>query len=127
MIGHSNHSENRFLELLKSHEIAVLIDIRSSARSRFARFNKNALNTRLAEHGVEYRHMPELGGRNPLPDRDLAFELKRLLPSPKRTCFLCSEGDFHVCHRHSLIAPIVRPLGCAVLQILPSGSVEEDV
>jgi len=65
MIGHSNHSASRFVELLRMHEIATVIDIRTSPKSRFGQFNKRALAERL-NAGISYLHAPLLGGRNPL-------------------------------------------------------------
>ena len=45
-IGHSNHTLEAFLSLLRLHRIEVLIDTRSAPYSRFApQFNKDALRT----------------------------------------------------------------------------------
>ena len=126
MFGHSNHPLSRFLEILEKHEVRCLIDVRTFARSRFPRFNKAPLSSSLSQIGIEYRHAPRLGGRDPLPTVDLRHEVESLLPRKERTCLLCSEGDPQNCHRHTLIAPILLDMGYTVLQILADGSVQED-
>lgn len=126
MIGHSNHSGSRFVDLLKIHDIECVIDVRTHAKSRWPRFNQKALAALLNAHGIAYQHAPLLGGRNPLPQPEILRELQNYLPPASRTCFLCSEGDPLDCHRHSLIAPAVRGLGYSVVQILRDGSLWED-
>jgi uncharacterized protein (DUF488 family) len=126
MIGHSNHSGSRFVELLRIHGIQAVIDIRTNARSRFPQFNQKALIRLLGEHSVTYQHAPLLGGRSPLPDNEIARELQNHLPTKGRTSFLCSEGDPLECHRHTLVAPAVRRLGYSVFQILRDGTIWED-
>jgi uncharacterized protein (DUF488 family) len=126
MFGHSSHSRIRFIELLKAHQIECIIDIRSSPRSRFPQFNQNALAQLLSAPGIKYVHAPRLGGRNLLPEAELRRELELFLPPDRRLCFLCSEGDPLKCHRHHLVAPIIRRMGYRVFQILPSGDVWEE-
>ncbi|KAB2857470.1 MAG: DUF488 domain-containing protein, partial [Anaerolineae bacterium] len=49
-IGHSNHSLDDFLGLLKQHAITDLVDIRSAPQSRFSpHFNKKRLESTLPE------------------------------------------------------------------------------
>jgi hypothetical protein len=127
MIGHSNHTRSHFVSLLKARQINCVVDIRTSPRSRFPQFNKNALVELLAGHGIAYVHVPRLGGRNPLPEAELARELELFFPPEGHLCYLCSEGDPLKCHRHHLIAPIIRRMGYAVYQILPSGDVWEEL
>ena len=43
-IGHSNHSLEKFLELLQLHKITIIADIRSVPQSRFSpQFNQKNL------------------------------------------------------------------------------------
>jgi uncharacterized protein DUF488 len=43
-IGHSNHSIERFLALLRQHEIATLADVRTAPYSRYSpQFNRDEL------------------------------------------------------------------------------------
>ncbi len=51
-------------------EVTMVVDIRTVPRSRHnPRFNKETLPDELKAAGIEYVHMPGLGGlRHPLPD-----------------------------------------------------------
>jgi len=63
-IGHSTHTFEEFLELLKAHGIDTLVDIRSLPGSRkFPQYNSDNLEVQLPRHGIQYRLMKELGGR----------------------------------------------------------------
>lgn len=64
-IGHSNHTEEKFLGLLREHDIDVLVDVRSQPLSRYnPQFNSNNLKRVLAAAGVRYIFMgDQLGGR----------------------------------------------------------------
>jgi len=54
-IGHSNHPLDKFLNLLKEHEIAALADIRRFPSSRkFPQFNQEELSQALQKSGIEY-------------------------------------------------------------------------
>lgn len=64
-IGHSNLSAEEFLSALKTHDIRVLVDVRSAPASRYApHFNKRELEQFLKQNQVDYRFAGEfLGGR----------------------------------------------------------------
>jgi uncharacterized protein (DUF488 family) len=64
-LGHSNHPLEAFLELLGSHEVAAIADVRSRPFSRFVpHFSKERLERRLAEEGIGYLYLgAELGGK----------------------------------------------------------------
>ena len=69
-IGHSTRSTDALIELLRAHEIALLVDVRTVPRSRHnPQFNKDELPPVLTAAGIEYRHGPELGGLRK-PDRE---------------------------------------------------------
>jgi uncharacterized protein (DUF488 family) len=60
-IGHSSRPLREFLQLLQAHEL--LIDVRKAPGSRnYPQFNHHTLEQALAEIGVGYLHMPQLGG-----------------------------------------------------------------
>jgi uncharacterized protein (DUF488 family) len=69
-IGHSTHSADTFLALLRANGIDGLADVRTIPRSRrHPHFGRDLLDPRLREEGIEYRHFAGLGGlRKPLPD-----------------------------------------------------------
>src|SRR5437899_11235116 len=63
-IGHSTRSIDEFIEALKFFEIQTLADVRSFPGSRrYPQFNKENLRASLAEAGIDYIHLPDLGGR----------------------------------------------------------------
>ncbi|MBI5930149.1 MAG: DUF488 domain-containing protein [Chloroflexi bacterium] len=127
-IGHSNHSIEDFLALLKKHAITDLVDIRSTPQSRFSpHFNKKRLESTLPEHGMTYHFRGEaLGGRPKDPSvyvgdkadfalvmqqewyqagiQDLFTLLQQIEAKAGRVAIMCSEGDPDQCHRHHLIA-----------------------
>ncbi len=143
-IGHSNHSAEAFLALLRAHGIGRVVDVRSRPVSRWPWFGRERLARALAAAGVDYRWLgeglggrpaaPELLGPDGAPDYDAmaaapAFraalgELLALLDEPLRLAVLCSEGDPQRCHREHLIARAVRPLGVTVRHILRDGRTE---
>lgn len=69
-IGHSTRSLDELVDLVRGHEIATLVDVRTVPRSRFnPQFNRDRLEKDLREAGLEYIHFPSLGGlRKPRPD-----------------------------------------------------------
>jgi len=69
-LGHSTRPIDEFLRLLTAHHVQVLADVRTVPRSRHnPQFEQRALAESLGRAGIEYRHMPELGGlRRPRPD-----------------------------------------------------------
>jgi len=122
MIGHSNQPFARFVELLEMHRVETLIDVRTYARSRWPQFSGNALAAGLAGHGIGYEHRPRLGGKNVAPAEELREEMAAVMEIPGRICLMCSEGSYLDCHRHHLLAPIVREMGHRVMQIHKDGS-----
>ena len=143
-IGHSNHSPERFLELLEQYGIEVLADVRSAPYSRYSpHFNRRALESRLAAKSIRYVFLgEELGGR-PSDDRFYDQEgrvlygemaswsvfldgVKRLSEEAgtSRTIMMCSEGDPSECHRYLLITMVLEDMGVRVGHIRKNGSLE---
>lgn len=62
-VGHSSLTLETFVERLRAHDIETLVDIRSFPGSRkFPHFNKESLTISLPKLGIEYVHLPQLGG-----------------------------------------------------------------
>jgi len=144
-VGHSNHEEREFLDLLRGAGVELLVDVRANPRSRYPQFNRSALAGALGEAGIDYVHLGgELGGRRePRPDSsndaweegpfrgyadhmgsaDFAAGLARLrdLSSERRTAVMCAEADWRHCHRQ-LIADALVSGGDRVLHLGPDGS-----
>ncbi len=127
-IGHSTRSQEELIELLTSHGVATLVDVRTIPRSRRnPQFNTDALAVWLPEIGIRYAHLPKLGGRrrglgDASPNtgwRNESFrgyadymqtdefaaglEELRLLASAGPVALMCAEAVPWRCHR-SLIA-----------------------
>ena len=68
-IGHSTHSIERFIELLRRHGVDAVADVRSTPASRFAlQFNREALRDSLEAASIRYVFLGrELGARSSDP------------------------------------------------------------
>ncbi len=65
-IGHSTRSIAEFVELLKYGRVELVVDIRSTPRSRVnPQFNLNVLPEALAAWQIGYLYIADLGGRRP--------------------------------------------------------------
>ena len=63
-IGHSTHSQEEFIEILKAYDIELLVDVRSYPGSKHVpHFNKENMEMWMPDKSIEYIHMRELGGR----------------------------------------------------------------
>jgi len=154
-IGHSSHTTAAFVDLLRRHEIILVVDVRSQPYSRWAhQFNRETLARDLQDAGIAYQFMGDaLGGRPTDPtlyDRDqerpdyqrveqtpvYQAGIDQLLdlaapPFPPRwgglrgVAVMCSEGDHHRCHRHLLITQTLLGRGVRVLHIQPDGTTVE--
>ena len=63
-VGHSNVPAEVLLDALRSAGIQRLVDVRMFPQSRrHPQFNRERLASTLREAGIEYAHMPSLGGR----------------------------------------------------------------
>lgn len=125
-IGHSTHSNEEFLNILKKYKIETLIDVRSYPGSKYVpHFNKETLKNNLAKNNIHYISMPELGGRRKkieevdytLVDawthkdfknyaaytltKDFEKGLNKLIKIAAKTkvCIMCAESLPWRCHR----------------------------
>jgi uncharacterized protein (DUF488 family) len=63
-IGHSTLESEQFITLLMRHGIRTLVDVRHyPASRRLPHFSQEALAQALAEQGIAYVHLRDLGGR----------------------------------------------------------------
>lgn len=142
-LGHSNHAIERFLELLRRHAVAVVVDVRARPYSRFVpHVSRERLAHLLAAEGIGYRYLgQELGGTPssqqgrgapPMPYvariETPAFQggIARLLETARtqRTALLCRERDPLDCHRLHLVCRYVKPKVGSIRHILPDGRIE---
>lgn len=146
-VGHSTRSSEDFNQILLSHEIGALVDVRSFPGSRrYPQFNKAELARALERVGINYSHAPKLGGRRrPSPEskntawRNASFQayadhmeteefqhgIVELveLAGKKRTTVMCAESLWWRCHR-SLIADFLKAKGFEVIHILDAKKTE---
>lgn len=139
--GHSTRGFDEFTTMLSAYGIEALADVRRFPASRkYPHFSQECLSASLSPAGVEYLHIPELGGRRrPRPDsnntvwRNESFRgyadhmetdgflsgIESLLETAgrKRTVIMCSEAVWWRCHR-ALIADFLKVRGVAVEHIL---------
>lgn len=60
-IGYQGVNIEEFIKYLKNNKIEVLADVRQRPYSRKAGFSKQALNIKLSEVGIAYKHFEALG------------------------------------------------------------------
>lgn len=146
-VGHSNHTEEKFLGLLREHDIDVLVDVRSQPLSRYKpQFNSNNLEMMLTAVGVRYVFMSDqLGGRpdgEEFCDGEEYVLYHRVAEAPfflegierleevnlcqRRVAIMCSEEDPAVCHRHLLVARVMADHGVHVQHIRGDGKVQSE-
>jgi uncharacterized protein (DUF488 family) len=150
-IGHSTRPIEDFLELLRDAGISVVADVRRFPGSRTnPQYGAPAFASALARAGIDYVHLPSLGGRRqPPPDVDpetnalwrepafhnyadyaLGDEFRsglaalRELGRDRRCAVMCAEAVWWRCHRR-IIADYLLAAGEQVFHILGQGHVEE--
>jgi uncharacterized protein (DUF488 family) len=148
-VGHSNHDEREFVELLRGAGVELIADVRRYPGSRRQpHFERTALAAILLEAGIGYRWLGEsLGGRRkPSPDSpngawesdqfrgyadhmasdEFAAGLAELeeLGRERRVAIMCAEAWWVRCPRH-LIADALSARGWRVLHLGANGRLDE--
>jgi uncharacterized protein (DUF488 family) len=144
-LGHSNHSLERFYELLGSQGIEAVIDVRSAPYSRYCpQYNKDALEKSLKSGGIEYTFLGrELGGRRNedscYVDGKIKFELIAKLPifqeglerviretERHKAVLMCAESEPLDCHRTILVCRQLKKIqpDLQITHILSNGTTE---
>jgi uncharacterized protein (DUF488 family) len=122
-IGHSTRSFDEFVSLLVTHGVRQVVDIRTIPKSRrHPQFERDALAAALPGRGIEYRHLPGLGGlRHPrrdspntgwrnesfrgyadymgTPTFERALDDLIALARTQPTAMMCAEAVWWRCHR----------------------------
>lgn len=143
-IGHSNHRLEKFISLLKSNEIELVVDIRSRPYSRFASwFNKAAINESLHDNEIRYIFLGDKLGGKPDDKRyydaegHVAYSLiaarpefhegiERLMKGcmGHRIALMCSEENPLNCHRFHLVSESLENNGINVIHIRGDGRLQ---
>jgi uncharacterized protein (DUF488 family) len=141
-VGHSTHSWERFVALLRNAGITAVADVRSSPYSRFSpQFNRDQMRDELGREGVSYVFLgKELGGR-PASRRfycegvadyekmahteDFKKGLERVIEGAKKykIALMCSEQEPLDCHRCLLVGRAFVECGVGVTHIQDDGTV----
>jgi uncharacterized protein (DUF488 family) len=146
-IGHSTHSLEAFLGILRAHRVEALGDVRVMPGSkRYPHFNREVFSESLSKVGITYAHFPHLGGRRKArpdspntawrnesfrgyadymetPDFLRGMDDLQELALAKRTAIMCAEAVWWQCHR-AMISDWMKAHGIEVLHILSENKVE---
>ena len=146
-IGHSTRKLEELVNLLKTNNVRLLVDVRTIPRSRHnPQFNKDELASSMPKSGICYLHFPRLGGlRHPRKDstntawRNAGFRgyadymetaefetaLTELIDMSKKDtlAMMCAEAVYWRCHR-SLLSDALLVRGIDVRHILSATKVE---
>jgi uncharacterized protein (DUF488 family) len=146
-IGHSTRSGDDFLHVLEDSGIEVIADVRRMPGSRrLPQFDSATLQRSLADRGMDYLWIPQLGGRrrstsnspntgwrhaafrayaDHLVTEEFADGLFELLmvAGGRPTAVMCAEVLWWRCHRR-LIADVLVSLGIRVVHIFDVGKRE---
>jgi uncharacterized protein (DUF488 family) len=141
-IGHSTHEIGIFVELLRSHGISVVVDVRSHPYSKFnPQFNRENLKSALSIIDISYIFLgEELGARSDDPTcydhgrvmygrlaKSAAFRagLENVIrmAAIKHLALMCAEKEPLDCHRSILIGRTLDEGDVVVKHILSDGSI----
>lgn len=130
-IGYSTRTIDTFVELLKTYDIQIVIDIRTIPKSLYSpSYNKDTLKLILKKANIGYRHVKELGGLRhaskhsintgwinssfrgfadymQTPDFQIGLEKLEKIMIKKRCVLMCAEAVPWRCHRN-LIADALK-------------------
>lgn len=143
-IGHSTHTIEKFIGILQSFHIEMLVDIRHFPGSRkFPQFNKPNLEIILPENNIGYMHLADLGGRRKVRahsknqvwhhpsfrgyadymETDAFKKAIQILEETGMqyiTAYMCAEAVWWRCHR-SLVSDYLKVSGWEVWHIMDTG------
>ena len=149
-VGHSTRSIAEFVDLLRSAQVSVVVDVRTVPRSkRNPQYNEDRLGLELGEYQVRYLRIAGLGGlrgRSPEVPRQVnalwqndsfhnyadyalsdqfAEALGELLDlsSSRRCAIMCAEAVWWRCHRR-IIADYLLANGRTVLHLMGGNRIE---
>jgi len=136
-VGHSNQSQEEFLQLILAHGVNCIVDVRSVPASKYTpQFNMDPLKWFLNSRGILYLHFgDEFGARRTDcldEDEQVNFELavktpnfnygvERLTKGLEKgfhISLMCSEANPLECHRFSLVSRYFYDNGLDVQHIL---------
>ncbi len=147
-IGHSTRTIAEFVDLLRTVEVSMVVDVRSIPRSRTnPQYNLDRLPDELSEWQIRHAYIPELGGRRKVSreippevnafwknrsfhnyaDHALSAEFRRgfdqlvRLSREGRVAIMCAEALWWRCHRR-IVADYLLCEGREVLHVMERGA-----
>jgi uncharacterized protein (DUF488 family) len=143
-IGHSNITQELFIEILKSFKINLIVDVRSSPYSKFVpHFNRENIKKTFKENSVKYIFLGDYIGGKPKSKKyyengkvnyDLIAKSENFkegidkvmgLSKDNNMVLMCSEEDPYNCHRHHLITQTLLKNGLKVTHIRKEGKTDK--
>jgi uncharacterized protein (DUF488 family) len=141
-IGYEGVTLPAVIGALRTANVSVLVDVRAIAASRRPGFAKSQLSAGLAEAGISYLHLRDLGtpaagraaaraGRHAemhrIFEQHLAGveaqaalgELQKLVASGTHACLLCLERDPSHCHRTLVADALGERMKLDVQDLMP--------
>jgi uncharacterized protein (DUF488 family) len=124
-LGHSTRSLEEFIEILKTFDIGLVVDVRRFPGSRkFPHFNKENLEIELPKVNIAHVHFPELGGYRKegylafSQTEEFAEAIGKLLEivEEKTAAILCAETLWWRCHRR-YVANALSQMGYQTMHI----------
>jgi uncharacterized protein (DUF488 family) len=133
-IGYEGRSLEGYLNLLLTHGVTVLCDVRRNPLSRKYGFSKGTLSRNCEGVGIRYEHLPELGiasekrqaldtqadydqlflnyERHSLPKQDNALtKIREWIAAGDRVALTCYEHLPEQCHRHCVAEALEQKAG----------------
>lgn len=129
-IGYSGFTPSEFMQELKKRGVEVVVDVRRFPRSKYPFYAGDALRSALAETGINYVWLGELGALGVRGPRagcveshtfdvyvwrlyhyaPALFQLEELVSLAKRhtVAILCREENWRACHRQFLADYLTR-------------------
>jgi len=142
-IGHSNITQKSFIEILKSFEFQLTVDVRSSPYSKFVpHFNRENIKAALNDNNIKYMFMGNCIGGKPKNKKyyqngNVNYHLisknehykkginKIIELNNKNLVLMCSEEDPYNCHRHNLITQTLVKKGLEVIHIRKNNKIDK--
>ncbi len=149
-IGHSTRTLDELIAMLREAGVTRLADVRAFPRSRMnPQFNVDTLPAALAAAGIDYRHLPALGGRRgtraDAPSRNTLWNVQAFrnyadyaqtppfrralddltrLAADRPTAIMCAEAVWWRCHRR-LVTDYMLVAGWHVVHLMAPGHRQE--
>lgn len=124
-IGYAKREISDFINILKEHNVTVLVDVRRFPKSKYPMFEKENLKNILEKNGLKYVFLGEsLGGfvrggyEKYMETQKFKDGLKVLLDLIKNetVALMCREKNVKYCHRR-FIANLLEKLDIEVIHI----------